>query len=316
MRVQSFLVSASAFITSTTATMQGFNYGANDADGTCRTYDNYYKMFSTQRVLPNAPGFVSARLYTSVQCGTTNSPIEAIKAALDTSTDLLLGVWASSGQEAINNEITALQEAAKTFPQGLKQRVKAISVGSEDLYRASSEGQNNGAGVGADATTILSYIQQVRQALKGTALEGIPVGHVDTLTGWILPENAGVIQAADFLGYNGFPYFDTASGANDANNQAGMFEGGLQKLESVAGDTPVWVTETGFPVRGPTVGQAVPSPENSKVYWDSVGCKSLFGKRNTFWYTLYDANTAQTDMSFAVIEPDGGNPKFSLQCPA
>lgn len=33
---------------------------------------------------------------------------------------------------------------------------------------------------------------------------------------------------------------------------------------------------------------AVASVNNALTYWRQVGC-SLFGKRNTFYYTLYDA---------------------------
>jgi glucan endo-1,3-beta-D-glucosidase len=40
----------------------------------------------------------------------------------------------------------------------------------------------------------------------------------------------------------------------------------------------------------------------------------LFGKRNTFWYTLKDANTAQTDLSFAITPPESGVPLYDLTC--
>ena len=80
---------------------------------------------------------------------------------------------------------------------------------------------------------------------------------------------------------------------------------------------------------------AVANVANAQRYWRQVGC-SLFGKRNTWYYTLYDAyvldftigltfliltlissNTAQTDLSFAVVNPDAGSgSKFPLKCPA
>jgi glucan endo-1,3-beta-D-glucosidase len=157
----------------------------------------------------------------------------------------ILGLWASAGQDTINNEIAALKQAAKNWPTQLKARVVGISVGSEDLYRSSPQGQANNAGVGATSAQIVSYIKQVRAALKGTALEGKMIGHVDTWTAWELGENKGTINAVDFLGHNGFPYFETTQ-ANPISNAKTRFNAGLSVTEGVAGGKPVWVTETGW----------------------------------------------------------------------
>ena len=270
-------------------------------------------MFNRGRNLKGAPGFTSARLYTSIQCGSDNAPLEAIKAAIDTKTNLLLGVWASGGQSLVDNEVIAIKQAASNWPADMKARVKAISVGSEDLYRASDEGQANGSGVGANAATVVKYIKQIRSALKGTALEGVPIGHVDTLTGWTAAANKAVIKNVDWLGFNGFPYFETTK-PNSIDKGADLFNAGLNALEAAAGGKPVWVTETGWPARGPKSGDAVASAANAKKYWTQVGCQ-LFGNMNTFWYTLYDADTSQTDLSFSVVKPAGGS-VFNLKCPA
>ena len=167
------------------------------------------------------------------------------QAALDTNTNLLLGLWASAGQATIDNEIIALKQAAKNWPTKMKQRVVGISVGSEDLYRSSAQGQANNAGVGATSAQIVSYINKVRTALKSTALEGKKVGHVDTWTGWTLASSKGTINAVDFLGHNGFPYFETTT-SNPITNALNRFNAGLSQTEGVAGGKPVWVTETGW----------------------------------------------------------------------
>lgn len=205
MRFSSFVTSALALATSAVAVEKGFNYGATNADGSCRKYEDFHRMFTRSRNLAGAPGFTSARLYTSIQCGSDNAPIEAIKAGLDTQTNLLLGLWASAGKGIIDNEIFAIKNAAQRWPQMMKARVKGISVGSEDLYRASPEGQDNGSDPGATQQEIINYIKQVRNALEGTVLEGVPIGHVDTLTGWTVGNNKNVINNVDWLGFNGFP---------------------------------------------------------------------------------------------------------------
>lgn len=316
MKLSFLSTSLLALATSVLGQQKGFNYGALNADGTCSTYQNFHNKFTRARGLVNAPGFTSARLYTSIQCGSTNAPIEAIKAALDTQTNLLLGVWASAGQATVDNEIIALKQAANLWPNKMRQRVVGISVGSEDLYRSSPQGVANEAGVGADAQTVVRYIRQVRSALRGTALEGVRVGHVDTWTAWVLPENAAVINSVDWLGHNSFPYFETTR-PNAISQAKANFDNAVGETERVAGGKPVWVTETGWPVQGPTSGSAVASPQNAKTYWNQVGCGELFGKRNVWWYTLYSANSAQTDITFAVVNPDRAQgQKFNLACPA
>ena len=204
----------------------------------------------------------------------------------------------------MNQEIAALKQAITNWGPQLKTRVIGISVGSEDLYRSSAQGQANNAGVGATSAEIVKYIKQVRTALKGTALAGIKVGHVDTWTAWELPENVAVVNNVDWLGHNSFPYFETTKN-NPIGQAKTLFYDGLSHTEGAAKGKPVWVTETGWPARGPSKplfwvvtnvhslivtesNAAVASVANAQRYWQEVGC-SLFGKRNTWYYTLYDA---------------------------
>jgi glucan endo-1,3-beta-D-glucosidase len=176
----------------------------------------------------------------------------AIKAALDTQTNLLLGLWASAGQDTINNEIAAIKQAVNNWGPQMKTRVVGISVGSEDLYRSSAQGQANNAGVGATSAQIVKYIKQLRTALKGTALEGVRVGHVDTWTAWELPENAAVVNNVDWLGHNSFPYFETTK-TNPIGQGKNLFFEGLSHTEGAAKGKPVWITETGWPSKGPSM---------------------------------------------------------------
>lgn len=54
---------------------------------------------------------------------------------------------------------------------------------------------------------LVGYIKQVRDAIAGTPLSGVPVGHVDTWTAWVNASNDAVISAADWLGVDAYPYF-------------------------------------------------------------------------------------------------------------
>jgi glucan endo-1,3-beta-D-glucosidase len=181
------------------AQSKGFNYGATNSDGSTKVYWHFHDEFVAAQNLVGAPGFTSARLYTSIQGGSQNSPIEAIKAAIDTQTSLLLGIWASAGQDHVNQEIAAIQQAVDMWGSSFTSLVVGISVGSEDLYRISPTGIINKSDPGAEPSVIAGYINQVRAALGGKI--GKPIGHVDTWTAWVNGSNSAVTAASDFLGF-------------------------------------------------------------------------------------------------------------------
>jgi glucan endo-1,3-beta-D-glucosidase len=147
------------------------------------------------------------------QGGTADSPIQAIPAAISTKTSLLLGLWASAGDASFANEITALKSAIATYGSQLGSGglVAGISVGSEDLYRISPTGILNKENPGVGPDVLVGYIKQVRDAIAGTPLSGVPVGHVDTWTAWVNASNDAVISASDFLGVDAYPYFQVTS---------------------------------------------------------------------------------------------------------
>lgn len=78
----------------------------------------------------------------------------------------------------------------------------------------------------------------------------------------------------------------------------------------------MWITEAGWPVSGPTENQAVASVENSKSYWDELGCE-LFNNYNVWWYILRDNNASPApNPSFGIVGIDLEEPLFDLTCPA
>lgn len=185
----------------------------------------------------------------------------------------------------------------------------AISVGSEDLYRNSPTGIAAKSNPGANPSDIISFIQATRSVIASTALAGKPVGHVDTWTAWVNGSNADVIANVDFIGMNAFPYFQDTQ-ANDISNELSLFQAAYQATVNVAGGKPVWITETGWPVSGPTYGQATTGAANAQSYWDAVGCGFAFDAIPTFWYDLVDAGASP---SFGVTS-DGTTPLYNLAC--
>ncbi|KAK4465249.1 glycoside hydrolase superfamily, partial [Cladorrhinum samala] len=310
------LAALAAAVPSVLAAYQGFNYGALKLDGNLKQQVDFENEFRTAQALFGAPGggFTSARLYTTIQGGTANHPISAIPAAIATNTSLLLGIWCSAGGQTVDNELAALIQAVNQYGDAFTRLVAGISVGSEDLYRNSPTGMANGENPGVNPDILVSYIKKTRDAIAGTKLAGKPVGHVDTWTAWVNGTNGLVTDACDWLGMDAYPYFQSkVSNAIQYNN--GLFEDALRQTQSSARGKPVWITETGFPVSGAKSGDAVPSIENAKVYWDQVGCPR-FGNVNTWWFTLQDHSGPLTGaISFGII---GGSlttkPLFDISC--
>jgi glucan endo-1,3-beta-D-glucosidase len=309
------LLAIAASVASASAVYQGFSYGSTFTDNSPVVQSDFQNEFTTAQNLVGTSGFTSARLYTMIQAGTTNTPIEAIPAAIATKTTLLLGLWASAGQADFNNEVAALTTAISQYGTGFTSLIVGITVGSEDLYRNSPIGIQKNAGVGANPADIINYISQVRSAIANTAANGALVGHVDTYTAWVNSSNDAVISACDFIGMDSYPYFEDTV-ANSINLGYDVFFQTLNLTNAAAQGKPVWITETGWPVSGLTDNLAVPSIQNAQTYWDQVGC-AIFGQINTWWYTLQDSDPTTPIPSFGIVGSQlSTTPLFNLTCPA
>ena len=292
----------------------GFNSGSTKGDSSAKFKSDFVDEFTTAQNLVGAPGtFNAVRLYTNIQAYSTSDPIQAFEAAVETKTYLLLGIWAS-GVSNIDNELSALKSAISQYGTNFTDLVIGISIGSEDLYRISVTGVTNSpTGVGNSPANLVKFIGDYKQAVSGTPLSSIPVGHVDTWDVWGNASNKAVLDAVDWVGVDEYPYYENGKG-NDIKNAGSLFDTAYNNVIATVGGKPVWVTETGWPVSGVNWDQAVPSLANAKYYWDEVGCRKLFNKVPTFWYDLVDSNAENTAL-FAITANLSTTPSFNLTCP-
>lgn len=224
----------------------------------------------------------------------------------------MLGLWASGGDAVFANELAALKSAISTYGSSLGPLVAGISVGSEDLYRITPTGIENGENPGLGPGPLTDYINQVKDLISGTSLSDVPVGHVDTWNAWTNGSNSEVIAACDWLGVDEYPYFQNTQD-NGIDNAKTLFDDAYGAVTGVAGGKPVWVTETGWPTAGKSQNLATASVANSKTFWDEVGCP-LFGTTNTWYYTLFDAPSSPT---FGIVgDTLSTTPVFDLSCKA
>lgn len=145
------------------AYLKGFNVGANNPDGSCKTQADWESAFNTLRGLSGS--FNSVRLFAASDCGTLAN---AVPAAIATNTTVLVGVWAEDDTH-YNAETAALEAAINQYGDDW---MVAISVGSEDLYRGDT-----------DAATLATKINDVRTMVRSLGVDK-EVGHTDTWTAW------------------------------------------------------------------------------------------------------------------------------------
>ncbi|KAF4630268.1 hypothetical protein G7Y89_g7870 [Cudoniella acicularis] len=288
------LALAASLATGANAYWKGFNVQANLANGACKSQSDWENDFNTMKSLPG--GFGSIRVYASSDC---NTLANAVPAAIATGGTILVGVWAEDANH-YNAEKQALLSAVQQYGFGW---IVAVSVGSEDLYRGDTT-----------ASTLAQQIYDVRGMLSTVPgySTNVQVGHVDTWTAWVSGANTAVIQASDFIGTDGYPYFQSTE-ANPIDQGYTLFWDSVQAVRNVVNNVKpgawVWITETGWPTSGPTENQAFPSVANAQQYWSSVAC-SAFNSGHTFWYTLQDFSASP---SFGVIDSNR-NPIYNLAC--
>ena len=212
-------------------------------------------------------------------------------------------MYLDHGDGPFQNELQALENAYTQFGSAFTDLIVGLSVGSEDLYRASSGQQGDTVG------NIQSYLQQAKSKLKSLNLGSVPLGHVDTWGAWT-EQGSALLQYVDFVGIDAYPYFQGSS--PDAALSA--LQSAVATTQSFASGKQVWITETGWPVSGATDGSAVPSVGNAQAYWKNVGC-TLFGNQNTWWFTLNDAGLTGSNPSFGITSsPSDTTPLFDLSC--
>ncbi|QIW94742.1 hypothetical protein AMS68_000260 [Peltaster fructicola] len=282
-------ISLAAVLPLVSAYWSGFNIGANNPDGSCKSQSDWQSAFSNLQGLPQH--FTAVRLYAASDC---NTLANAVPAAIATGTKILVGIWAEDSTH-FSNEKQALLDAISAHGSDW---IIAVSVGSEDLYRGDTS-----------ASTLAQQIYDVRGMINSVGSQA-QVGHVDTWTAWVDSNNNEVITASDFIGMDGYPYFQGASidSASDVFWQS--VDATRNVVNQVSPGKWVWVTETGWPVSGANFGSAVASVDNAKKYWSQVGC-ALLNSAHSFWYAYQDFNASP---SFGIFDSNSNAIYDVSQC--
>jgi glucan endo-1,3-beta-D-glucosidase len=143
----------------------GFNVGANNEDGSCRSLQDWIDVFNKLKTLPQ--GIDSVRVYASSDC---NTLANVVPVSLYSGIKILVGVWVTDDGH-FSREKDALYNAIQQYGSSW---IAAISVGSEDLYRAQYQHTNE-----IDPGTLATRIYDVRGMVRSQGVNAA-VGHVDT----------------------------------------------------------------------------------------------------------------------------------------
>ncbi len=172
----------------------------------------------------------------------------------------VVGAWISSNKAKNQLEIESLIKQAKS---GM---VDIAVVGNEVLLRNE-----------LTLEELLGYIAQVK-----TALPEIPVAYADAYYQFI--ENEQLVDACDMILANCYPFWEGC----DISKSTAYLNDMHDMLVKVANGKKVIISETGWPDRGTTNQDAVPSKENAMKYFVNVVHWSQDKGVETFYFSSFD----------------------------
>jgi GPH family glycoside/pentoside/hexuronide:cation symporter len=173
----------------------------------------------------------------------------------------MVGAWISNYKDKSQEEIDTLLKLAR---QG---HVDIAVVGNEVLLR--DELKEN---------EIINYILKVREALPSN----IQVAYVDAYYQFI--ERPALVEACDVILANCYPFWEGIDNEVAAFSVQRMYELTKEK----ANGKKVIVSETGWPSKGNTVGEAAPSEENAMKFFINMQEWSAEKGVELFYFSSFD----------------------------
>ena len=177
-----------------------------------------------------------------------------------------MGFCVAAGAWLDKNKATNDIELAKLIEIGLAGQATYLIVGSEALLRGD-----------LSVDELVGYIEQVR-----VAVPGVPVTTGEIYSNWI--DSPTLIDAVDLLFVNYYAYWEGLS-VDVAIKAIHMYH---QDVVIRANGKEVIVSETGWPTAGDTIGNAVPSPENSAFHLKNFVSWAEANGVNYFYFEAFD----------------------------
>lgn len=271
----------------------------------CKTAADYKKELEVLSGYTNA-----VRVYAASDCNTLQilGPV-----AEEAGFSIFQGIWPND-----DAHFEAEQEALKTYlPTLKKSTIKAITVGSEALYRDDMTASD----LASRIQTVKDLIADIKDS-EGNSYAGTPVGFVDSWN--VLVDGAAhpAIAASDIVFANAFSYWQ---GQTKANSTFSFFDDIMQALQTIQtdkGETDItfWVGETGWPTDGSSFEASVPSVENAAHFWQDAICSMRGWGVNVIVFEAFDeswkpdtSGTSDVEKYWGVWDADY-QLKYDLTC--
>lgn len=172
----------------------------------------------------------------------------------------LVGAWLGTDKEKNQQEIDNLIKLAKDG------YVDIAAVGNEVLYRDDlSEDE------------LFAIIQQVKREIPG-----IPVGYVDAYYEFV--QKPRLVELCDVILSNCYPFWE----GTDFNHSLQHMQQMVHQAKMVAKGKAVIITETGWPSKGETLGNAVPSPQAAMKYFINTQLWAMDENIDVFYFSSFD----------------------------
>merc|ERR1711988_1829508 len=296
MRV-SFPTALAAFATGTSAAgTLGFALGVKRPDGSCKVTGDYEADFDA---IKSSSGSTDVRVFDASECDVV---AQILPAAQTKGFGVVLGVWPDTDGQ-YNAGKAAIVNTAVNF----KDQVVAVTVGSEGLYRGTYT-----------ADFLVGKLNDIRAAAPD-----FKYGTGDTWNRWADGTADPILQVSDIALVNAFSYWQGAS----IEAAPGVFQDSIgqafNRINSVKPGIPLWVGETGWPSRGTTYQNAVPTVENAETYYRQAVCGSLGSGTNVFVFEAFDEpwkpqsigedGSSADETSWGVMTADR-QPKYNIMC--
>ncbi|MEM6929626.1 MAG: glycosyl hydrolase family 17 protein, partial [Myxococcota bacterium] len=124
---------------------------------------------------------------------------------------------------------------------------------------------------------LVGHLRRVRAAIPD-----VPVTTADIYP--TFPNSPAITQELDVLFYNAYPYWEGI----DIDEAVAYFESCHERVVAVADGRPVWVSETGWPTAGATVGRAEASLDNQRRSLEGFRAWARANDVPYFWFASFD----------------------------
>ncbi len=172
----------------------------------------------------------------------------------------LVGAWLGTDEEKNRQEIENLIQLAK---DGF---VDIAAVGNEVLYRNDLPKEE-----------LLETISHVKNALPG-----IPVGYVDAYYEFV--QHPEISELCDVILCNCYPFWEGTDYNYSLPHMQQMYQ---QAVEAGKGKRVI-ITETGWPSKGESLGNAVPSHINALKYFVNTQLWAIDENIEVFYFSSFD----------------------------